>query len=85
MRKIISAMQISIDGYIEGPEGALDWVDNWEDEYGFLDQVDLCLLGSGMYPGYERSWTAVFENPAGALPFSGKVPTPGEVAMRAGR
>jgi dihydrofolate reductase len=80
MRKTIAALQVSVDGYIEDPEGTQDWVDNWEDEYGFLDQVDLCLLGSGMYPGYEQYWTAALENPEGKLPFSGKTPTPGEVA-----
>ena len=58
MRKIISAMQISVDGYIEDRDGMLDWVDTWEDEYGFLDQVDACVLGSVMYPGYEEYWTA---------------------------
>jgi dihydrofolate reductase len=54
MRRIISAMQISVDGYIEDRDGKLDWVDTWEDEYGFLDQVDTCVLGSVMYPGYEE-------------------------------
>jgi dihydrofolate reductase len=79
MRKIISAMQISVDGYIEDPEAKQDWVDNWEDTYGFLDQVDVCVLGSVMYPGYEQYWTSALENPQGRLPFSGKVPTPKEV------
>jgi hypothetical protein len=57
MRKIISAMQISVDGYIEDPEGKQDWVENWEDDYGLLDRVDVCVLGSGMYSGYEQYWT----------------------------
>jgi hypothetical protein len=52
MRKIISAMQISVDGFIEDPEVKQDWVDNWEDDYGLTDQVDLCILGSAMYAGY---------------------------------
>jgi dihydrofolate reductase len=78
MRKLISAMQISVDGYIEDPEGKLDWVHSWEDEYGILDKVDTCVLGSVMYPGYEEYWTAAL-NPKSKLPFSGKLPTPGEV------
>jgi dihydrofolate reductase len=77
-RKLISAMQISVDGYIEDPDAKLDWVDSWEDEYGFLDQIDTCVLGSVMYPGYEEYWTAAL-NPRKKLPFSGKLPTPGEV------
>jgi dihydrofolate reductase len=78
MRRIISAMQISVDGYIEDRDGKLDWVDTWEDEYGFLDQVDTCVLGSVMYPGYEEYWTAALD-PKRKLPFSGKLPTAKEV------
>ena len=77
-RKIISAMQISVDGYIEDPEGRQDWVDNWEDEYGFLDHIDTCVLGSVMYPGYEQYWTAALD-PNRKLPYSGKLPTAKEV------
>lgn len=77
-RKIISAMQISVDGYVEDPEGRQDWVDNWEDEYGFLDHVDTCVLGSVMYPGYEEYWTAALD-PNKKLPFSGKLPSAKEV------
>jgi dihydrofolate reductase len=77
-RKIISAMQISVDGYIEDPEGRQDWVDNWEDEYGLLDYVDTCVLGSVMYPGYEEYWTAALD-PNRKLPYSDKLPTAKEV------
>jgi dihydrofolate reductase len=72
-------MRTSVDGYIEDPEGRQDWVESWEDEYGLLDRVDLAVLGSGMYSGYEQYWTAAL-NPKGKLPFSEKEPTPGEVA-----
>lgn len=77
MRNIISAMQVSVDGYIEDSEGKLDWVESWEDEYDLLDRVDLCVLGSVMYPGYEQYWTAALD-PKSTLPFSGKHPTSGE-------
>jgi dihydrofolate reductase len=79
LRRIISAMRITVDGYIEDPEGRIDWVESWEDEYDLLDRVDLAVLGTGMYSGYEQYWTAAL-NPKGKLPFSGKEPTPGEVA-----
>lgn len=78
MRKIISAMKISVDGYIEDPEGRQDWVDSWEDEYDLLDHVDTCVLGSVMYPGYEEYWTAALD-PNRKLPYSGKLPTAKEV------
>src|SRR5215216_2285964 len=78
MRRIISAMQIPVDGFIEDPEVKQDWVDNWEDDYGLTDQVDLCILGSAMYAGYEEYWTAA-RNPKKKLPFSDRLPTKKEV------
>jgi dihydrofolate reductase len=80
MRKIIAALVVSVDGFIEGPHGELDWVDAWEDQFDLLPQIDTCILGRGMYPGYEQYWSAVLANPEGAVPFSGKVPTKGEIA-----
>lgn len=79
MRKIISAMQVSLDGFIEGPGGELDWIENWEDSYGLMAQVDTCVLGAGMYPGYEQYWSAVLAAPDAPLPFSGKPATQGEI------
>jgi dihydrofolate reductase len=79
VRKIISAMQISVDGYIEDPEAKQDWVDNWEEDYGLLDRVDTCILGSITYVGgYEQYWTSIFENPKGILT-TGKPPTAKEI------
>jgi hypothetical protein len=36
MRKIIAALVVSVDGFIEGPAGELDWVDTWEDPFDLL-------------------------------------------------
>ncbi len=79
MRKVISAMQVSLDGFIEGPNGELDWIENWEDSYDLMEQVDTCVLGGGMYSGYEQYWTSILADPAAGLPFSGKVATQGEI------
>ena len=49
MRKIIAALITSLDGFIEGPNGELDWVDSWEDPFDLLPQIDTCILGRGMY------------------------------------
>lgn len=79
MRKIISAMQISVDGYIEDPAGAQDWVENWEDDYGMPERADMCLLGGVAYEnGYEQYWTSILEDPTALLP-SGKPPTEKEI------
>ena len=80
MRKIIAALVVSVDGFIEGPNGELDWVETWEDAFDLLSQIDTCVLGRKMYPGYEQYWGAILANPEGVLSFSGKIATSGEIA-----
>lgn len=80
MRKLIAGMKVSADGKVEGPEGFADWVDAWSEDYGLTGQIDACVLGSGMYPGYEQYWTAIQSAPHEPLPMTGKLPTPAEVA-----
>lgn len=79
MRKIIAALVVSLDGFIEGPKGELDWVESWEDPFDILPQIDTCILGRGMYSGYEQYWQAILTNPKGILPFTDRVATKGEV------
>lgn len=79
MRKIIAALQVSVDGFIEGPNGELDWIDAWEDPFDLLPQIDTCILGRGMYPGYAQYWQTILADPKGVLPFSGKVATAAEI------
>lgn len=79
MRKLIAGMKISVDGKITGPDGYADWVQGWSDDYGLSSQVDTCLLGAGMYPGYEQYWTAIQNAPDKPLPMTGKLPTAEEV------
>jgi dihydrofolate reductase len=80
MRKIIAALVVSVDGFIEGPNGELDWVDTWEDIFDLLPQIDTCILGRGMYPVYEETWGAIQANPEGIVPFWGRVAAKEEVA-----
>lgn len=54
MRQIIAALVVSVDGFIEGPNGELDCVDTWEDPFDLLPQIDTFILGRRMYPGYEQ-------------------------------
>jgi dihydrofolate reductase len=79
VRKIIAALQVSLDGFIEGPNEELDWVDSWEDPYDVIGNVDAFILGARMYPGYEQYWQAVLDNPKGILPFTGRPATAGEI------
>jgi dihydrofolate reductase len=79
MRKLIAAMKISLDGKTEGPDGYADWVDAWSDDYGLTAQVDACVLGGRMYPGYEQYWTTIQNQPDNAHPLTGTMPTASEV------
>src|SRR5437016_5353250 len=79
MRKMIAAMKISIDGKMEGPEGYADWVSAWSDDYGLTSEIDACVLGGRMYPGYEEYWTTIQTTPDQLHPLTGAMPTPGEV------
>jgi dihydrofolate reductase len=73
-------MKISVDAKMEGPEGVADWVEGWSEDYGLTPHIDACVLGGGMYPGYETYWTAIQQNePDTPLPMTGALPTPGEI------
>lgn len=80
MRKLIAGMKVSLDEKIEGPDGYADWVEAWSEDYGLTPQIDACLLGGGMYRGYEQYWTALGNGPDKPLPMTGKLPTPAEIA-----
>ena len=82
VRKLIAGMKISLDQKIEGPEGYADWVEAWSEDYGLTPQIDACLLGGGMYPGYETYWTALQNEPDKPLPMTGKLPLPEELKSR---
>ncbi len=79
MRRLIAGMKVSVDGKIEGPEGYADWVEAWSEDYGLTSQIDACLLGAGMYPGYEGYWTAIQNEPDKPIWITGKAPTPQEI------
>src|SRR5262245_22913827 len=79
MRKLIAATKISLDGKIEPTEGGDHWVSVWSDDYGLTPQIDACVLGAGMYSGYERYWTTIQNAPDKPVWEGGSTPTAGEV------
>lgn len=79
MRRLIAAMKVSLDGRIEGAQGYADWVDAWSEDYGLTSQIDACLLGGGMYPGYEQYWSGLQAEPDKPAWITGAPPTPGEL------
>jgi dihydrofolate reductase len=84
-RKIIAALQVTVDGFIEGPNGEMDWAieedeETWKDIFEMLTHVDTFILGRKMYSGYEQYWLAVLTDPGGILPLSGRVASKNEIA-----
>jgi dihydrofolate reductase len=79
-RALISAMQVTLDGYILGPEGESDWVDSWSDALELLPPVDALVLGGGMFPQYGLFWTAVLDDPGTAADMLGREPYPREIS-----
>jgi dihydrofolate reductase len=79
MRKLIAGMKITVDGKMEGPDGTADWVQAWSDDYGLMPQIDACLLGAGMYPGYEWYWSAIQNEPDKPVWITGSPPTAAEI------
>jgi dihydrofolate reductase len=65
LRKLKLQVQMSIDGYIAGPNGEMDWmVWNWDDklkEYvnELTESVDSILLGRKMTEGFISYWSDV--------------------------
>jgi dihydrofolate reductase len=69
LRKLKLQVQMSIDGYIAGPNGEMDWlVWNWDDklkEYvnELTEPVDTILLGRKMTDGFISYWSDVMTKP----------------------
>jgi dihydrofolate reductase len=78
-RPFIAAMQVTLDGYILGPDGESDWVDSWADGFELLPPVDAFVLGGGMFPDYEQFWAVIQDNPAVASEWLGRDPYAREV------
>src|SRR6266516_4141110 len=69
MRNIITTTWVSLDGYIAGPNGEMDWVaENYDDamtasENELASQADTLLLGRVTYQSFAGSWPHVPDNP----------------------
>jgi dihydrofolate reductase len=70
MRKLKLQVQMSVDGYIAGPNGEMDWMVawNWDDKLKkYVDEltqsVDTILLGRKMTNGFISYWSDVMSKP----------------------
>jgi dihydrofolate reductase len=69
MRKLKLQMQVSVDGFVAGPEGQLDWM-TWTWDQALMDfvsdltkSVDTIVMGRKMADGFMRHWEAAVNNP----------------------
>ena len=79
-RKMIAALQVSLDGFTQGPNGEKDWVDSWADAIELIPDVDMFVLGGRMYPGYGEYWKSIYANPERVPAFQDRVPSKSEIA-----
>ena len=79
-RKMIAALQVSLDGFTQGPNGEKDWADSWASALELTPDVDTFVLGGHMYPGYGEYWESIHANPDRVPPFQDELPSKGEVA-----
>lgn len=67
MKKIISSSWLSLDGFIAGPGGALDWIlgDGQLAQYEteLMAQADTTIFGRTTYEQLSGYWSAIPDNP----------------------
>ena len=68
MRKIISFMHISLDGFVAGPNGEIDWVKVDEEIFNYvgkrISEGDTALYGRVTYQMMEAYWPTAADKPA---------------------
>jgi dihydrofolate reductase len=79
MRKLKLQMQVSVDGFVAGANGEMDWmVFDWDDELKnyvneITEPVDCIILGRKLAQGFIPSWTSQIDNPETANAFAHKM------------
>lgn len=67
MRKIISFMHISLDGFVAGPNGEMDWIKADEEIFSFvgkrISEGDTALYGRVTYQMMENYWPTAGDKP----------------------
>jgi len=79
-RTFIAALQVSLDGFVQGPEGEKDWADSWASALGLIPDVDTFVLGRRMYPDYGEYWQAIDAHPERFAPYETRLPSKSEIA-----
>lgn len=67
MRKIISFMHISLDGFVAGPNGEMDWIKVDQEIFDFvgkrISEGDTALYGRVTYEMMENYWPTAADKP----------------------
>ena len=67
MRKIISFMHISLDGFVAGPNGEMNWIKVDEEIFDYvgkrIDETDTALYGRVTYQMMENYWPTAGDKP----------------------
>ncbi|MBV9961739.1 MAG: dihydrofolate reductase family protein [Parafilimonas sp.] len=67
MRKIISFMHMSLDGFVAGPDGEMDWINVDEEIFDYIgkriSEGDTALYGRVTYEMMENYWPAAADSP----------------------
>ncbi|MBZ0296342.1 MAG: dihydrofolate reductase family protein [Anaerolineae bacterium] len=67
MRKVIFLIHVSLDGFVAGPNGEMDWIVYNDDveqySYSLHDATDAAIYGRVTYQMMEGYWPTVLENP----------------------
>lgn len=79
-RTMIAALQVSLDGFVQGPNGEKDWADSWASALELIPDVDTFVLGGRMYPDYGKYWESIYADPQRVAPFQDRIPSEGEIA-----
>ncbi len=67
MREVVLYLQVTVDGRIEGPAGAMDWIrvgeDTWRVVGELQERADTVLLGRVTYEQFLTHWPATATDP----------------------
>lgn len=70
MKKLKLQVQMTVDGFVAGPNGELDWMTwSWDDGMAMYvneltDSIDTILLGRKMTDGFVKYWKNTVSDPA---------------------
>lgn len=68
MKKVVLLMHTSLDGFVAGPDGEMDWISMeeaiFEDAIGLANSADAALYGRVTYQMMESYWPQLLTNPS---------------------